>query len=120
MEIIMFPIIGRKEEQKILESAYESNKPQFIALYGRRRVGKTYLVRNCFAERDDSLFFYVTGIKDGTLEEQIANFTDEIARVFGYPRSSLAVKKSWRETFRVLTEAIEPGVRWQPITDDNG
>ena len=37
-------IIGRKEEITKLKSYYGSGKPEFIALYGRRRVGKTYLV----------------------------------------------------------------------------
>jgi len=39
----MLPIIGREKEQALLREAYSSGKPEFIALYGRRRVGKTYL-----------------------------------------------------------------------------
>lgn len=39
-------IIGRKEEQKTLQDCYESNKPEFVAVYGRRRIGKTFLVKN--------------------------------------------------------------------------
>lgn len=38
-------IIGRKEEQKTLQDCYESNKPEFVAVYGRRRIGKTFLVK---------------------------------------------------------------------------
>ncbi len=39
-------IIAREREEKELETAFQSTIPEFIALYGRRRVGKTYLVRN--------------------------------------------------------------------------
>ncbi len=101
----MFKIIGRKEEKEILEEAYNSDNPEFIALYGRRRVGKTFLVRNTFSKKTNSIFLYVTGIKDGTQEQQIAQFTDSIARAFGHPE--LSVKKDWRETFNLLTNTIE-------------
>lgn len=99
-------IIGRKKEQKALEAAYKTDQPQFIALYGRRRVGKTYLVRNTLGHRDDCVFFYSSGIKDGTLSEQLAMFTDEIARAFGIARTILETKKNWRDVFGLLTEVI--------------
>lgn len=44
-------IIGREEEQQMLERCYVSNTPEFIAIYGRRRVGKTFLVRSLFSEK---------------------------------------------------------------------
>jgi len=44
-------IVGRKTEQEELRDAFRSNKPEFVAVYGRRRVGKTFLVRTMF-ERD--------------------------------------------------------------------
>ena len=44
-------MIGRKGEQQLLARALESKEAQFIALYGRRRVGKTFLVREFFAAR---------------------------------------------------------------------
>ena len=44
-------IIGRKEEQKTLQDCYESNKPEFVAVYGRRLIGKTFLVKQFFKEK---------------------------------------------------------------------
>ena len=44
----MAKIIGRKAELAELQQLYNSKKSEFVALYGRRRVGKTYLVRNAF------------------------------------------------------------------------
>ena len=51
----MNAIIGRKQEQKELEKVYNSNKAEFVVLYGRRRVGKTYLVREYFNGEFDFL-----------------------------------------------------------------
>ena len=47
----MTSIIGRKEEIKILERKYNSKKSEFVIVYGRRRIGKTFLVNELFSER---------------------------------------------------------------------
>lgn len=80
-------------------------KPEFLALYGRRRVGKTYLVREFFKDKD-VIFFSVTGAKKGTLAEQIAHFSQRISQVF---LSGLELKPAggWDETFEKLTKAFE-------------
>ena len=100
-------IISREAEQEILEAIYQSAQPELLAIYGRRRVGKTFLVREHFADKKNSLFFYVTGMKEGPLEEQISNFTEEIGETFLYPGARLETKKNWRDTFRVLTDNIK-------------
>ena len=46
-------IIGREREQKLIEEYIQSDKPELIAVYGRRRVGKTYLIRKFF---DDDIY----------------------------------------------------------------
>ncbi|MFI4957235.1 MAG: ATP-binding protein [Gammaproteobacteria bacterium] len=102
----MLTIVGRDDEQAVLESAYQSNRPEFIAVYGRRRVGKTYLIRNHFANKPGTAFFYATGTKDGSLSEQITNFTDEISRTFLYAGAKLALEKNWRDTLKTLTDNI--------------
>lgn len=104
-------IIGRIPEQKILENIFNSNQAEFIAIYGRRRVGKTFLVREYFSKNQSIIkkretFFYVTGTKDGSLQDQIANFTQEIGNTF-YLGAQLAVKNNWRDTFQNLTHAIQ-------------
>ena len=43
--------IGREKEKQELMRAYESSEAQFVAVYGRRRVGKTYLVRQTFKDK---------------------------------------------------------------------
>ena len=70
-------IIGRKPEQEALSRLYASGEAEFLALYGRRRVGKTFLIRNTFA--DAHLYFELTGQRESSLGEQLDNFAD----VFG-------------------------------------
>ena len=64
-------MIGRKKEIDILANAYASKKPELVAVFGRRRVGKTYLVGSFFEGKID---FELTGLKDGTKEQQLRNF----------------------------------------------
>lgn len=103
----MKKIIGREKELQELEEAYQSNKAEFIAMYGRRRVGKTYLITNSFSSREDTLFFHISGTKDGTMAKQIRNFTDEIGDKFLKPGTRLESPKTWRDALRLLTEYIK-------------
>ncbi|MFN0200502.1 MAG: AAA family ATPase [Bacteroidia bacterium] len=64
-------IIGRNKEITILSTAYTSNKAELVAVFGRRRVGKTYLIRSFFEGKID---FELTGLKDGTSKQQLRNF----------------------------------------------
>ena len=64
-------IIGRKTEINELNRIMESASSEFVMVYGRRRVGKTFLIREYFANR---FSFYATGIAQGTLQEQLMNF----------------------------------------------
>ena len=64
-------VIGRKTEINELDRIMESTSSEFVMVYGRRRVGKTYLIREYFANR---FSFYATGIAQGTLQEQLMNF----------------------------------------------
>lgn len=59
-------IIGRTNEQEILRQRIESGSPELIAIYGRRRIGKTFLIRQYF---NDAFSFYSTGIYQGTKKE---------------------------------------------------
>lgn len=55
----MAQIIGREKEQEILREAFHAEESLFVVVYGRRRVGKTFLVREAFADKMD---FYATGV----------------------------------------------------------
>ena len=68
-------IIGRMVEQEILRQRIESKSPELIAIYGRRRIGKTYLVRQYF---NDTFSFYFTGIYQCTKKEQLGEFNRQL------------------------------------------
>ena len=55
----MSVIIGRKQEMEELERLYRSDRPEFVAVYGRRRVGKTYLIKQALKNR---ITFQHTGV----------------------------------------------------------
>ncbi len=97
-------IIGRTDELEILEDRCKSNRAEFIAVYGRRRVGKTYLIKN-FASHAPCMFFHVTGIQNGSLEEQIDEFTKQLGNTF-YNGAALIRKGKWKDVFEELTQAI--------------
>lgn len=99
-------IIDRAAEKEILTDLLESKKPEFLAIYGRRRIGKTFLIREFFKEKKSAIFFNVTGAKEGTLAEQISHFTQEMGNIF-YHGASLKEEKSWDKTFERLTLAIK-------------
>lgn len=70
-------MIGRTVEQKELLRALESQQSEFVALYGRRRVGKTFLVNEFF---NSQFAFCATGIEGGTKREQLELFREELKR----------------------------------------
>ena len=96
-------IIGRSTQKQELKEALISNKPEMIALVGRRRVGKTYLVSQVYYEHLD---FEITGLQYGNKQEQLENFTLRMGKHF--PNYSLnTFPKSWLQAFNHLTIALE-------------
>lgn len=93
-------IIGRKNEIRQLQSFYESNRPEFIAIYGRRRIGKTYLIDEFFK---DNYSFCVSGILDGSFVEQMTSFTQAL-RTIGYQGE---MPKTWMDAFFVLSQLLD-------------
>jgi len=94
-------MIGRKQEIADLERYYNSSKAEFIAVYGRRRVGKTFLVNEFF---HSDFAFYVTGVIDGDKSEQFAAFTNGLRKI-GYDGK---VPQNWMEAFFLLENILEP------------
>ena len=73
-------IIGRKRELQILEQIYTSKQSEFIAVYGRRRVGKIFLIREFF---DNKFTFQFSGLANVSTKEQLMNFNLTLRRVSG-------------------------------------
>jgi len=94
-------IIGRKKEMGIISSCLMSNKSEFVAVYGRRRVGKTYLIKELF---DNEFTFYATGILNGSRESQLDVWNKEISR---YKRDDIVAADNWMEAFENLNTIVE-------------
>ena len=98
-------IIGRQEEISIFEEKLSSVSAEFIAVYGRRRVGKTYLVNQFFSQQTGT-YFEQTGLSDGTLQEQLTIFSKILSKIF-YQGAKMVIPDNWMEALQVLTDAIE-------------
>jgi len=94
-------LIGRTEERKKLQSLYQSSKSEFVILYGRRRVGKTYLVREVFKNKFD---FNHVGLANATLKEQLLNFNLSLVK-FG--KKEETIPENWLSAFEELAKLIE-------------
>ena len=94
-------IIGREKEQAALKQYFESDEPEFLVIYGRRRVGKTFLVREYFGGRFD---FYVTGLANGKKEEQLLAWNIAIKDSFGETGEDV---ENWLEAFTLLRKKLE-------------
>ena len=93
-------MIGRKKELERFKEAMESDQSEFIAVYGRRRVGKTFLIRQAFGNH---FTFAHTGVARGSMSEQLANFHDSLSE-YGY--EDCPVPQTWLEAFRRLKKVI--------------
>jgi AAA+ ATPase superfamily predicted ATPase len=93
-------LIGRVEQVEDLESYYASDSPEFVALYGRRRVGKTFLVKTTFENR---FSFYLTGLAKSGTKRQLDNFANSLEE---YSGTASSIPKDWFEAFRQLKEFL--------------
>ena len=100
----MEQIIGRKEEIARLMKYSKSNRAEFIAVYGRRRVGKTFLVNYVFG---DILTFSMTGIIDASKESQMHAFVEAMDQ---YNNNVVGMPKDWFEAFRMLRHFLSTKV----------
>ena len=95
-------VIGRTSEIQALKSYLDSGRSEFVAVYGRRRVGKTYLIRMV---AEDKFSFYVTGVHDATKAEQLTAFAIAIQKYSGSER--LNIQKNWILAFYELSRYLE-------------
>lgn len=100
----MEKLIGRKVEKMILQETLDSYAPELIALFGRRRVGKTFLVRQYL---EKYLAFEFTGTRDAKLAQQLQNFTKALGKAAGNDKL-YRVPDNWSDAFDLLTHLVTP------------
>lgn len=96
-------LIGRKEEQRILGKALSSPEAEMIAVIGRRRVGKTFLIKTAY---EDHISFEITGIQNAPYQEQLQNFIQQLNKVSAN-EIPIPVPNNWLEAFHLLTIFLE-------------
>ena len=94
-------LVGREREKHIFESCVGSDKSEFVLVYGRRRVGKTFLVKELFEE---SFVFCATGIWNGNRDAQLQAWNREISH---YGGSTYSAAQNWMEAFENLRLLVE-------------
>jgi len=96
----MNEIVGRKKEIELLQRIIESGEPEFVALYGRRRVGKTFLIRQFF---QNTFNFYFSGVEKEKNKKQLENFSIAYQNYF---HETISIPKNWTIAFEMLRQAI--------------
>ena len=100
----MASIVGRAKEISDLNHYLKSGKAEFIALYGRRRVGKTYLITSFFK---NSFAFDTTGILEGNKADEMGAFYTSLQN-YGYEGP---YPEKWMEAFNILRSLLEPKIK---------
>jgi uncharacterized protein len=96
-------IIGRAKEKEVLMEALDSTESEMIALIGRRRVGKTFLVRQVYADNVD---LEITGVQHASMKEQIQSFVIALKKTFEwyvFPKTPT----NWLSAFHLLAECLD-------------
>ena len=96
----MKDIIGRKTEISRLNEYVNSGKAELVAVYGRRRVGKTFLIKRFF---DEKFVFYLSGAENASKKQQLFNFTAALNR---YSGKDNPIVEDWQNAFVQLEQYL--------------
>jgi uncharacterized protein len=92
-------IIGRNREIALFKELEADKQSHFVAVYGRRRVGKTFLIQSHF----NSFCFYHTGVDDSSMTLQLERFYKSVKK---YSNEKYIQPTSWFEAFDILEQII--------------
>lgn len=95
-------LIGREEEQKTFKHCLQATESKLIAVYGRRRVGKTFLIRKYFAAK---LRFEIAGLYKGNMKDQLTHFGNTLIKS-GYYNAAIAKPNTWMQAFELLGQYL--------------
>lgn len=97
-------IAGRKEEIKILLDTIQKDNSEFLAIYGRRRIGKTYLIREVYKEQ---IIFECSGLYQKDFSQQLENFWLTLIEGNPSPKEKPSLPKTWLQAFSLLRSYIK-------------
>lgn len=96
-------LIGRQKELRLLRDLQQKQSASFVAVYGRRRVGKTYLIRSAF---DNRFTFQLTGLAKGGLKRQLTNFYAALVKKMP-AGAQVPFPQDWFWAFQQLSDWLE-------------
>lgn len=100
-------LIGRIQEISILQEALQSERAEMLAVYGRRRVGKTFLIKKVYG---NELCFSMSGIHNASLKEQLQNFSNALKEAYG-TRLEIKPPSNWVEAFELLKNYLSEPIK---------
>jgi len=95
-------IVGRQLEKEKLEEALTSQRSELIAVYGRRRIGKTYLIREYYLK---NIIFSFSGLRNGTRPDQLENFMLELKEYTDNFKDE--EPENWLQAFNILKQYLK-------------
>lgn len=101
--------IGRTEEKRLLLHAAAREESRFVAVFGRRRVGKTFLIRHVLG---DQMTFYMTGLSNAKNKQQLLNFHTALQRQGG---KALDIPQNWFLAFQQLIDFLEASTQEKKV-----
>jgi hypothetical protein len=104
-------MLGRKQEIELLQEALQSARAELIAIYGRRRVGKTFMVRQAL---EKEIVFEFSGTLHGPMKQQLANFSEALSKVLK-TSVPLAIPLTWSEAMKNLEKLLTPMISKKPL-----
>ncbi|MGS2725868.1 AAA family ATPase [Psychroserpens sp. BH13MA-6] len=99
----MNAVIGRESQLKLLAEALDSNKSELVVVYGRRRVGKTFLIREAYKKQ---IVFEISGIPDGSYKDQLSNFHNVLCRLDAAFKDE-PTPENWLDAFALLSDYLD-------------
>lgn len=104
-------IIGRAAEQKVLHEALHSREAELLVIYGRRRIGKTFLIRNYFEKQ---IAFEFTGAYESGMSRQLYNFSKALQEAMATDIPP-AIPENWEQGFTFLTSFLKSKLDKHPL-----
>jgi AAA+ ATPase superfamily predicted ATPase len=94
-------IIGRKKELALLANALVSQEADLIAVTGRRRIGKTFMITEALQQH---FVFEMIGVQDGSLKVQLENFSDQLSI---FAQTPISTPETWADAFKLLRNYLQ-------------
>lgn len=104
-------IIGRKPEQNTFNEVLQSREAELLVVYGRRRIGKTFLIRNYFEKQ---IAFEFTGAYEAGMVQQLYNFSKALQEAMA-TEVPPATPDSWEQAFSFLTSFLKTKLNKTPV-----